>query len=120
MNTQMFAMSTIAADTLATNANLSVMTTVMDSTMERTGRMAPWMSFSSEVVRTALDYALSEKSYLDTACRRRTKKLVSRTHQRQLYPESERSFNPRRLASGSWASAYGMFDFDSHHSPQAT
>ena len=57
MNTQMFAMSTIAAVMLATNANLSVMTTVMDSTMERTGRMAPWMSFSSEVVPAAIDNA---------------------------------------------------------------
>ncbi len=100
MNTQMFAMSTIAADTLATNANLSVMTTVMDSTMERTGRMAPWMSFSSEVVRTALDCALSEKSYLDTACRRRTKKLVSRTHQRQLYPEKRKELQPATTSVG--------------------
>ncbi len=65
MHTHMFAMSTIATDMLAINAKLSVMTTAM----ERTGRMAPWVSFSSEVVRTALDCASNKRSHLDTADR---------------------------------------------------
>ena len=46
MNTHMSAMPAIVAEMHAINAKLSVMTAAMDSTMGRTGRMAPWMPFS--------------------------------------------------------------------------
>ena len=46
MNTHMAAMPAIVAEMHAINAKLSVMTAAMDSTMGRTGRMAPWMPFS--------------------------------------------------------------------------
>ena len=46
MNTHMSAMPAIVAEMRAINAKLSVMTAAMDSTMGRSGRMAPWMPFS--------------------------------------------------------------------------
>lgn len=46
MNTHMAAMPAIVAEMHAMNAKLSVMTAAMDSTMGRSGRMAPWIPFS--------------------------------------------------------------------------
>ena len=46
MNTHMSAMPAIVAEMHAINAKLSVMTAAMDSTLGRSGRMAPWMPFS--------------------------------------------------------------------------
>ena len=46
MNTHMSAMPAIVAEMHAINAKLSVMTAAIDSTMGRSGRMAPWMPFT--------------------------------------------------------------------------
>jgi hypothetical protein len=46
MNARMAAVPAMAAELQGINAKMSVMTSAMDSTMGRAGRMMPWMPFS--------------------------------------------------------------------------
>ena len=46
MNARMAAVPAMAAELQGINAKMSVMTSAMDSTMGRAGRMLPWMPFS--------------------------------------------------------------------------